>query len=109
MSIRLIMTSADGSSRSFPLDGDRTTIGRRRSCDLHVPLPAIAPLHCEITVCGTSIRLRNRDPESQTWHNGHQVGEADLVDLDRVRVGPVEFTVSVRSDEVIIQRLDADQ
>ena len=106
MGITLLMTTADGSSREFMLRDSCTTIGRRKSCDLHVPLPSIAPVHCEISIEEQRITLQNRDPEARTWHNGERVDEVELSDRDEVRIGPVQFTVSLGGDEVVIHRVD---
>ncbi|MBC8203398.1 MAG: FHA domain-containing protein [Planctomycetes bacterium] len=105
MGIELTITNQDGTSRSFELSKDRTTIGRRRNCDLHVALPNVAPLHCEIKLAGGLIRLLNRDPDAETYHNGNAVTAADLIHEDVVKIGPVEFTVSVKDDETVIRRL----
>jgi predicted component of type VI protein secretion system len=104
MSIQLIMTNKDGTSRTFDLQQNRTTIGRRRSCDLHVAIPAVAPLHCEITVIDGDIKLLNRDPDAETFHNDSAVESVALHHKDRVRIGPVEFTVLITDDETVIKR-----
>ena len=105
MAIQLTITNQDGTSRSFDLAHARTTIGRRRSCDLHVALPSVAPLHCEIKVEAGLVHLLNRDPEAQTYHNGNLVTSAELVHDDIVRIGPVEFRVTISDDETVIRRL----
>ena len=104
MAIQLIMTNKDGTSRTFDLEQDRTTIGCRRSCDLHVALPTIAPLHCEITVKNGHVKVLNRDPDAETFHNGSPVNAAELSNADRVKIGPVEFTVKIEDDETVIHR-----
>jgi predicted component of type VI protein secretion system len=104
MAIQLIMTNKDGTSRTFDLQQDRTTIGRRRSCDLHVAIPSVAPLHCEITVLDGIVKLLNRDPDAETFHNDAVVESVALKNQDRVRIGPVEFTVMISEDETVIQR-----
>ena len=105
MGIQLTITNQDGTSRIFDLAKKRTTIGRRRSCDLHVALPSIAPLHCEIKIEDGHIQLLNRDPNAQTYHNGNAVNTAELTNQDVVRIGPVEFSVSIEGDETVIRRL----
>jgi predicted component of type VI protein secretion system len=105
MGIQLTISNHDGTSRSFELTKDRTTIGRRRNCDLHVALPSVAPLHCEIKVKNGLIQLLNRDPDAQTFHNGNPINTANLIHEDVVKIGPVEFTVSIVDDETIIRRL----
>lgn len=105
MGIQLTITNEDGTSRSFDLSKERTTIGRRRNCDLHVALPSIAPLHCEIKVVEGLVQLLNRDPNAQTFHNGKAVNSAELTNDDVVRIGPVEFTVTIEGTETVIHRL----
>ena len=105
MAIQLIMTNEDGTSRTFDLQQDRTTIGRRRTCDLHVAIPTVAPLHCEITVIDGQAKLLNRDPDAETFHNDSVVDSVSLQNQDRVRIGPVEFTVKINDDETVIRRL----
>ena len=104
MAIHLIMKNTDGMSRVFDIQKETTTIGRRRSCDLHVALPSIAPLHCEITLMDGIVKVINCDPDSETLHNGSAVLQAKLANEDRVKVGPVEFTVMIRDDETVIRR-----
>jgi len=104
MAIQLIMTNKDGTSRTFDLEQDRTTIGRRLSCDLHVAIPTIAPLHCEITIMDGHVKVLNRDPDAETFHNGNSINTAELVDADTVKIGPVEFTVLIHEDETVIHR-----
>ena len=105
MAIQLIMTNKDGTSRTFDLNQDRTTIGRRRACDLHVAIPSIAPLHCEITVNDGTVKLLNRDPDAETFHNDSVIDSVALANNDRVRIGPVEFTVMINDDVTVIRRL----
>ena len=105
MAIQLSITHKDGSSRNFDLSNERTTIGRRRSCDLHVALPSVGGLHCEIKVCNGIAKLLHRDPESETLHNGKSINQADLVNNDVVQIGPVTFTVSVIEDKTVIRRM----
>ena len=104
MAIQLIMTNKDGSSRTFDLHQDRTTIGSRRTCDLHLAIPSVAPLHCEITIMDGVVKLLNRDPDAETFHNDAVVESAALKNHDRVRIGPVEFTVIINDEETVIRR-----
>ena len=104
MAIQLIMTYKDGTSRTFDLEHHRTTIGRRRTCDLHMAIPTIAPLHCEITIENGLVTVMNRDPKAETFHNGASVNTAELAHDDHVKIGPVEFTVMINDDETVIRR-----
>ncbi|MEE2819248.1 MAG: FHA domain-containing protein [Planctomycetota bacterium] len=105
MSIQLVMSTKDGSMRAFDISEESTTIGSKRSCDLHVAIPTVAPLHCEITINGDGINLLNRSPESETRLNDVIVQSAPLKNEDKVRVGPVEFTVNITDEETVIRRV----
>jgi predicted component of type VI protein secretion system len=105
MAIQLIMKFEDGTSRSFDLQKDCTTIGSRRTCDLHVAIPSIAPLHCEIKIKDGKASLLNLDPEADTFHNDVMVSLAEISNDDKVRIGPVEFTIKMNDDETVIRRL----
>ena len=105
MSIQLVMSTKDGSSRVFDISEERTTIGSKRSCDLHVAIPTVAPLHCEITINGDTISLLNRSPKSDTRLNDVIVQSAPLKNEDKVLIGPVEFTVNITEDETVIRRV----
>ena len=104
MAIQLLMKNKDGTSRTFDVHKDTTTIGRRRSCDLHVAIPAVAPVHCQLTLRDGSVSIVNCDPDSETLHNGSVVSSANLIHEDRVQVGPVEFTIVMSDDETVIRR-----
>lgn len=105
MALQLIMKFENGTSRTFDINQDKTTIGSRRSCDLHVAIPTIAPLHCEITLKNGQANLRNSDPNADTFHNNSIVKSTHLANEDVVKIGPVEFTVKMDSDETVIRRL----
>ncbi|MAI67357.1 MAG: hypothetical protein CMJ26_05725 [Phycisphaerae bacterium] len=99
------MKFEDGTSRTFDINQDRTTIGSRRSCDLHIAIPTIAPLHCEITLKDGLANLTNSDPNADTLHNNSIVESTDLMNEDIVKIGPVEFTVEMNHEETVIRRL----
>ncbi len=98
------MTSRDGTIRTFELEKERISIGRSRRCDLHIALPSISPIHCEITQKGSRIDLHHKDPSTETLHNGKSVTTAKLMNSDHVKIGPVEFTVQINDNETVIRR-----
>ena len=57
------MSTKDGSSRVFTISDERTTIGSKAPCDLHIPIPTLAPIHFEMTINDETISLLNRSPE----------------------------------------------
>ena len=96
MGIWLTMTTTDGRERPFPLSSPRSVIGRDARCDVSIPLPTVAPRHCEIAVEGALLTLRDLGSTTGTLHNGQPVTRAVLEPGDRVTVGGlVTFVVRV--------------
>lgn len=96
MGIWLTMTTADGRERPFPLSSPRAIIGRDARCDVSIPLPTVAPRHCEIAVEGALLTLRDLGSATGTLHNGQPVTRAVLEPGDQVTVGGlVTFVVRV--------------
>jgi pSer/pThr/pTyr-binding forkhead associated (FHA) protein len=88
------MKTAAG-ERPFPISKGRTIIGQEATSDLRVPLPAVAPRHCEIVINAEGLRLRDLGSDAGTLHNGSRVDQANLSNDDRVTVGSVTFQVRV--------------
>ncbi len=98
MKVCLAMEVDGGGERRFPLTGSTMVLGRDPRCDLRVALPSVELRHCEITIDGEAIRLKDLGSGTGTFHNGTRVDQADLTIDDRLTVGPVTFVV-VRMDE----------
>ena len=95
MDVTLVMFKADGSRRDFPIRKNRIVVGRKNSCGLRIPIPAISRQHCEIEVTPDGIVLRDLGSSNGTYHNSLRVQESELTAGDEVSVGPVVFTVVV--------------
>ncbi|MEM7576230.1 MAG: FHA domain-containing protein [Planctomycetota bacterium] len=91
----LVMIKADGSRRSFPLPDGPTTVGRKNTCGLRIPLTSVSRLHCEFRVEGDRLSLRDLGSSNGTLKNGERVQDADLHAGDEVEVGPVRFLVVI--------------
>ena len=96
MGISLAMLTSDGRERPFALSKARMVIGRDSRCDLRVPLPSVELRHCELTVDGATISIRDLGSICGTLHNGNRIQEqVSLAHGDRVTIGPVTFVVRV--------------
>ncbi|MHC4447561.1 MAG: FHA domain-containing protein, partial [Planctomycetota bacterium] len=76
MSIWLIMRTADGTERPFPLAKPRTVIGRDTRCDVRIALPAVDDRHCELIHDGKNLTLNDLGSTTGTFHNGARVEQA---------------------------------
>ncbi len=95
MRLSLVMRTADGQERSFPVNGERVVLGRHSRCDLRLALPSVDPQHCEIRVDGGVPRVRDLHSSHGTFHNGVRVEQAELSPEDRLTIGPVTFIVRI--------------
>lgn len=100
MEIELIIRTAGGGERVFPISAPRTVIGRESRCDLRVPLPSVERQHCEILLAGGLIELKDLGSQSGTYCRGQRIERVVLGDSDRFSVGPVEFRVRARNNGV---------
>jgi len=96
--ISLVMKTATGEDRPFPIRKSRTVIGREAVTDVRIALPSVASRHCEIVLTEAGLRLNDLGSPEGTLHNGSRVSEAVLAHKDRVTVGPVTFVVVVTHD-----------
>ena len=78
MDISLVMFKSDGTRRDFPLTQHRTVIGRKRSCDLRIPLTSVSRQHCEIVIEDDTATIRDLGSSNGTYHNSTRVQEQKL-------------------------------
>lgn len=93
--IVLAMFKSDGTRRDFPLVKERVIIGRKVNCDLRIPLTSVSRQHCELTVNGSGVRVKDLGSSNGTYHNSQRVQEAHLSAGDELVIGPVVFTLVV--------------
>jgi pSer/pThr/pTyr-binding forkhead associated (FHA) protein len=70
-------------------------VGRKANCDLRIPLTSVSRQHCQITVDGEKIAVKDLGSSNGTYHNSVRVQEASLSAGDELVVGPVVFTLVV--------------
>lgn len=89
---------SDGSRRTFHIKPGVTVIGRTNEADLRVPLPSISRRHCEVTVEGDVVRMRDLGSSNGTLHNSVRVDQATLAAGDQLGLGPVSFLVRINGE-----------
>jgi pSer/pThr/pTyr-binding forkhead associated (FHA) protein len=73
MDINLVLLKKNGSHKAFPLTSNVTVIGRRHECDLHVPLPTVSRKHCQLSLSGQALEIRDLDSTCGTFVNDRKV------------------------------------
>ncbi|MHC4758858.1 MAG: FHA domain-containing protein, partial [Planctomycetota bacterium] len=91
MDVKLVLLKNKGGHKSFPLMGGVTVLGRRRDCDLRIPLKSVSRRHCQINLDNGSIKVRDLNSMNGTEVNGETVDEAVIKAGDNIKVGPLSF------------------
>jgi len=94
MAVKFVMFK-DGSRHDFDLPDGATTLGRREDCGLRVPVSDVSRNHCQITVEGEKVSIKDLGSANGTYVNDQRIGEQSLRPGDLVKVGPCVFTVQI--------------
>jgi predicted component of type VI protein secretion system len=93
--------------RRIPITVAEFLIGRDPLCHLRPSSKEVHWQHCAIVSRETGIYLRDDSQRGNTYLNRRQLvgGEMELMDGDRLRIGPLEFTVSVNGEREPLSRV----
>jgi len=92
---RLVIFRADGERRDFPLESERTLIGRKNDCDIRIPVTEVSRHHAEFLLKDDKVTVRDMGSANGTFVNNKRVKSAALAPGDHVIIGPVVFTLQV--------------
>ncbi len=95
MNVKLVMFKQNGQRKDFSVTRESWIIGRGENCDLQVPIPSVSRKHCELTVEGDQLKVKDLASSNGTYVNNRRVHETELNAGDRFVVGPIVFTVQI--------------
>ncbi len=93
--LNLVTFKKDGSRKDIPLEAGEYTVGRKADADLRIPLNQISRAHCELTINGSKVTIRDLGSSNGTFVNRQRITEATLSAGDQITVGPVTFIVQI--------------
>src|SRR5580698_4832361 len=94
--LKLKILTGKHSGREIEINRSQFVIGRADDCDLRPASPAVSRRHCAFIVQGDRVKLQDLGGANGTLVNDVRVeGEHDLTSGDRIKVGPLEFQVSI--------------
>lgn len=105
MQVNLVMFKPNGSRKDFPLVNNRTIIGRAESCDLQIPLLSVSRRHCEISIEGDKLTVKDLASSNGTYVNNERINKSEVKAGDRLVIGPVVFTMQVDGEPEEIQQI----
>ncbi len=99
----LVTFKRNGDRAEFPLRKPVTRVGRGEDCSLRVPGADVSRQHCELKINNGALRIRDLESSNGTFVNNQRVREATLKAGDRIRIGPIVFTLQIdgRPQEII--------
>jgi len=96
MKLSLVVASGVHEGKAIPITTPQFVIGRDEQCQLRPASPAISKRHCALMVRGGQVFVRDFGSTNGTFVNDQLVqGEVELQDGDRLKVGPLDFTVGL--------------
>ena len=95
MDINLLLLKSNGSCKTIPVPSSVAVVGRRRDCDLRVPLDGVSRRHCRIFTHEDTVKIRDLNSRNGTIVNGQNIEETDINPGDKVTLGPVTFVMQV--------------
>jgi pSer/pThr/pTyr-binding forkhead associated (FHA) protein len=96
MKLSLIVANGVHAGKGIPITVPQFVIGRDPQCQLRPASPSISKRHCAILIRGKQVLIRDFGSTNGTFVNGQLVeGEVALKDGDTIKVGPLDFKVSL--------------
>lgn len=96
MEVKLVVANGRNVGQAIPVSGPKFLIGRADDCQLRPRSDVISRYHCVILLEENYISVRDFGSKNGTFVNGEQImGEQELHDGDRLRVGQLEFDVDL--------------
>ncbi len=96
--VAVYLMVADGPRQGslIPVRGPQFLIGRHARCNLRPSSNSVGELHCGVLAREGRHFLCDLNSAEGTYLNDRQiVGEVELLDADRLRVGPLQFVVRI--------------
>ena len=95
MEVKLIRFRKNGQQKAFALPSAVTVIGRRRNCDLRIPVSSVSKKHCQINCDDGALKIRDLGSKNGTLLNGVRINEAVIQPGDWVQIGPIGFVFQI--------------
>jgi len=88
---RLLINPGTPQQWEAPLKPGSNTVGRSPACDVHIEHGSVSGTHCEVTVTGSGVAVRDLGSTNGTFLNRAPVQESMLGPGQRLQLGGVEM------------------
>ncbi len=95
MEVTLVAVKSNGAQRELTMKRARMVLGRKKECDIRVPVPSVSREHCEVRVENGKVMVRDLGSSNGTYVNQQRVQEAELTAGQLLGIGPAVFVVRI--------------
>ena len=95
MDVNLLLVKKDGSFKTIPMPSRVTVLGRRRDCDLRIPINSVSRRHYQLHNNGSAISIRDLDSTNGTIVNGQAVTESSINPGDKISLGNLNLIMQI--------------
>ncbi len=103
MDIKLVGFKPNGTRFEIPLAGDTTVLGRGEDCNVQVPISSISRRHCELSIEGDYVRIRDLGSANGTFVNNNRISEVRVSAGDRVVLGSLVLILQIDGEPADIE------
>lgn len=96
MKVNLVVASGVHQGKQIPIPGEQFIIGRDPSCQLRPASQMVSKQHCAFVIKDERVFLKDYGSTNGTFVNDDQLPPNSVLEIkpgDRVKVGPLDFTV----------------
>ncbi|HEY7153184.1 MAG TPA: FHA domain-containing protein [Gemmataceae bacterium] len=97
-----------GGGDAIPLIRENLTIGRRESCDIHMPFPNISGMHAQLSFRNGYWYIRDMNSTNGVKVNGTRVQEKLLHPKDEVTIGKRKYLIDYKLPAADRRALDEE-
>ena len=96
MDVKLVMFKSDGQRKEFPISSPTVTLGRSEDCGLQIPLLSVSRRHCELSIAGQELKVKDPGSSNGTYVNNERISEEVILKAgDHLVIGPIAFTIQI--------------
>ncbi|MGL6076232.1 MAG: FHA domain-containing protein [Fimbriiglobus sp.] len=96
MKVVLVVATGVHTGKEITLAGNSFVIGRDEGCNLRPASPAISKKHCAVFIRDNKAFVKDMGSTNGTFVNDELVtGDREVIGGERLRVGPLDFTLRV--------------
>ena len=93
--IELVIDQGPDSGKRFPI-ALKVTVGTNNECDVCLTDPFVSKKHCQISIEGKSIKIKDLESTNGTYLSNRKIHEENLQPFETVKIGQTFFSLSFK-------------